>query len=87
LGFFAIHTPIAFVLIVPYWISVVASSSVAMAFQLRWPWRFNLRSLFIATMFLAVVLGNDRVAGSGVDREVKQRAKRVFFTLRFASRP
>jgi hypothetical protein len=22
-----------------------------------WPWRFNLRSLFIATTFLAVVLG------------------------------
>jgi hypothetical protein len=28
-----------------------------MLFQLRWPLRFNLRSLFIATTFLAVVLG------------------------------
>jgi hypothetical protein len=25
--------------------------------SIGWPWRFNLRSLFIATTFLAVVLG------------------------------
>ena len=28
-----------------------------MAFQIRWPLRFTLRSLFIATTFLAVALG------------------------------
>ena len=28
-----------------------------MILQLRWPWRFTLRSLFIATTFLAIVLG------------------------------
>jgi hypothetical protein len=28
-----------------------------MLFRLRWPWQFNLRSLFIATTFLAAVLG------------------------------
>ena len=32
-------------------------ASLAMAFQLRWPSRFNLRSLFVVTTFLAVVLG------------------------------
>jgi hypothetical protein len=25
--------------------------------RLRWPWRFTLRGLFIATTFLAIVLG------------------------------
>ena len=45
------------VLIVPYWFLVLTSGSLAMAFQMRWPWRFTLRSLFIATTFLAVVLG------------------------------
>jgi hypothetical protein len=44
-------------LVLPYWFLVLASGSLAMAFQLRRPWRFNLRSLFIATTFLAVVLG------------------------------
>jgi hypothetical protein len=44
-------------LMLPYWFLVLASGSLAMMFQLRWPWRFNLRSLFIATTFLAVVLG------------------------------
>jgi hypothetical protein len=36
---------------------VLTSRSLAMAFQLHWPWRFTLHSLFIATTFLAVVLG------------------------------
>ena len=44
-------------LVLPYWFLVLTSGSLAMLFQLRWPWRFNLRSLFIATTFLAVVLG------------------------------
>jgi hypothetical protein len=43
-------------LILPYWFLVLASGSLAMAQQLRWPLRFTLRSLFIATTFLAIVL-------------------------------
>ena len=41
----------------PYWFLVLTTGSLAMAFQLRWPIRFNLCSLFIATTLLAVVLG------------------------------
>jgi hypothetical protein len=41
----------------PYWLLVLTSGSMAMAFQLRWPPRFTLRDLFIATTFLAGVLG------------------------------
>jgi hypothetical protein len=44
-------------LVMPYWFLVLVSGSLAMLFQLRWPWRFTLRSLFIATTFLAIVLG------------------------------
>jgi hypothetical protein len=44
-------------LIVPYWFLVLTSGSLAMIFQLRWPPRFTLRSLFLATTLLAVVLG------------------------------
>jgi hypothetical protein len=36
---------------------VLASGSLAIAFQFRWPLRFNLRSLFIATTLIALVLG------------------------------
>jgi hypothetical protein len=42
---------------IPFWFLVLTTGSLAMAFQLRWPWRFNLRSLFVLTTFLAVVLG------------------------------
>jgi hypothetical protein len=41
----------------PYWFLVLTAGSLAMAFRLPWPLRFTLRSLFIATTFLAVVLG------------------------------
>jgi hypothetical protein len=44
-------------LMLPLWFLVLATGTLAMAFQRRWPWRFTLRSLFIATTFLAVVLG------------------------------
>jgi hypothetical protein len=51
------------VLTLPYWFLVLSTGllailfrSRAMIFQLRWPWRFGLRSLFIATTFLAVLL-------------------------------
>jgi hypothetical protein len=42
---------------VPYWFLVFAMGSLAMLFQLRWPPQFTLRSMFIATTFLAIVLG------------------------------
>jgi hypothetical protein len=44
-------------LMLPFWLLVLVSGTLAMAFQLRWPPRFTLRSLFIATTFLAVVPG------------------------------
>jgi hypothetical protein len=42
---------------IPIWFLVLATGWLAMAFRLRWPWRFTVRSMFIATTFLAVVLG------------------------------
>ena len=36
---------------------VFASGVLTVIFRWRWPWHFSLRSLFIATTFLAVVLG------------------------------
>ena len=42
---------------VPFWFLVLTCGSLAMIFRLSWPLRFTLRSLFIATTFLAVVLG------------------------------
>jgi hypothetical protein len=42
---------------VPFWSLVLTSGLLAMAIQLRWPPQFNLRSLFVVTTFLAVVLG------------------------------
>jgi hypothetical protein len=44
-------------LMMPYWFLVLASGSLAAAFQMRWPLRFTLRSLFIATTFVAVLMG------------------------------
>ena len=41
----------------PFWFLVLTSGSLAMVFRAGWPMRFTLRSLFIATTFLAVVLG------------------------------
>jgi hypothetical protein len=40
----------------PYWF-VVLLCGLAIAFRIRWPLRFTLRSLFIVTTVLAVVLG------------------------------
>ena len=57
LGFSASIAPNAFMMLLPYWFLVLASGSLGMLFRLRWPWRFNLRSVFAATTFLAVVLG------------------------------
>jgi hypothetical protein len=44
-------------LTLPYWFLVLASGLLAMAFQLRWPLQFTLRTLFVATTFLAILLG------------------------------
>jgi hypothetical protein len=44
-------------IILPFWLLVLTSGSLAMILQLRWPWRFTLRHLFIVTTFLAIVLG------------------------------
>jgi hypothetical protein len=44
-------------LVLPYWFLVLTSGSLAMAFRMQWPPRFTVGSLFIATTFLATVLG------------------------------
>ena len=45
------------VFVIPFWFLVLVTGSLAMALRLHWPPRFTLRSLFIVTTFLAVVLG------------------------------
>jgi hypothetical protein len=45
------------IIVIPFWFLLLVCGSLAMLFQLRRPWRFGLRSLFVATMFLAVLLG------------------------------
>jgi hypothetical protein len=47
----------ATVTMIPYWFLVLASGSLAMMFQMKWPPQFTLRSLFIVTTFLTVMLG------------------------------
>jgi hypothetical protein len=42
---------------VPYWLLVIACGTLSLALQSTWPPRFTLRSLFIATTLLAIVLG------------------------------
>jgi hypothetical protein len=42
---------------IPFWFLVLVTGSAAMFLRLHWPPRFTLRSLFIATTFLALVLG------------------------------
>jgi hypothetical protein len=41
----------------PYWFVVTVCGLLAMLCRPRWPWRFTLRTLFIAVTFLAVVMG------------------------------
>ena len=57
LGFGANTSSTNSLVMLPYWCLVLISGSLAMLCQLRWPLRFTLRNLFIATTFLAVVLG------------------------------
>jgi hypothetical protein len=42
---------------VPFWFLVLATGLLAIICQMRWPPRFTLRSTFLLTTFLAVVLG------------------------------
>src|SRR5262249_53550893 len=49
--------PRAVIAAVPYWFLVLITGSLAMICRLRWPPQFTLRNLFIATTFLAAVLG------------------------------
>jgi hypothetical protein len=46
-----------YLLAVPYWFLVLTAGSLVMIVRMRWPWRLTLRGLFIATTFLAIVLG------------------------------
>ena len=57
LGFYARTTNGPFEARLPFWLLVLTSGSLAMLLQMKWPWRFTLRSLFIATTLIAVVLG------------------------------
>ena len=59
LGFVYVTEPVLgmTMLVAPFWFLVLVSGSLAMIFRMRWPWRFNLRSLFMAMTFLTVVLG------------------------------
>jgi hypothetical protein len=56
-GFKTYSSPNFSMMFLPYWIVVLTSGSLATVLRLRWPWRFTLRSLFIATTFLAALLG------------------------------
>jgi hypothetical protein len=56
-GFDTVILSDEWIFVAPYWFLVLTSGSSAMLFRLRWPWRFTLRSLFVVTTFLAVVLG------------------------------
>jgi hypothetical protein len=45
------------VVMIPFWFLTLAAGLSSMLLRLTWPWRLNLRSLFVLTTFLAVVLG------------------------------
>jgi hypothetical protein len=47
----------SFTVVVPFWILVLASGTVAMLLRMEWPPRFTIRHLFIVSTFLAFVLG------------------------------
>jgi hypothetical protein len=42
---------------VPYWFPVFVCGCFMVLLRMRWPWRFNIRHLIVATTFLAVVMG------------------------------
>jgi hypothetical protein len=57
LGFSAYFSWAHEFLMLPFWFLVLASGLLAMLLRMSWPPRFTLHSLFIATTFLAIVLG------------------------------
>jgi hypothetical protein len=65
---------------IPYWFLALATGLLAAACGKRWPRRFTLRSLFIATTFLAVVLGMI----AWLDREVKRRTMFRHWRIQFS---
>jgi hypothetical protein len=56
-GFGLVHDNNVFVFMVPYWFAVLIAGALSIAYWPRVKYRFSLRTLFIATTFLAVVLG------------------------------
>jgi hypothetical protein len=56
-GFSSGRTSSSRLVMLPYWFLVLASGMLAILFQLRSPWQFNLRSMLLLTTLLAVVLG------------------------------
>ena len=56
-GFKIDFYPSAPTMVLPYWFVVLTSGFLAIAIRIRWPRRYTLRSLFIVTTFLAIVLG------------------------------
>jgi hypothetical protein len=42
---------------VPHWFAMIGAIALAIAPWVRWPWRFNLRTLLIGTTLVALVLG------------------------------
>ena len=73
LGFYFETDQLSTILYLPHWFVILVTACLAMLIRIRVSLRFDLRSLFIATTFLAVVLGMIGVAGPGVDREVRCR--------------
>lgn len=57
LGFSFGRSGYEYVVILPYWFLVLSSATLVAAPWIRWPKRFGLRTLLIATAIIAVVLG------------------------------
>jgi hypothetical protein len=55
-GFGLVHDSNLFVFMMPYWFAVLIAGALSFAYWPRVKYRFSLRSLFIVTTFLAVVL-------------------------------
>jgi hypothetical protein len=52
-----LRTPDVTVLLIPCWMLIALSATLAVAPWMRWTWRFSLRTLLIATTLVAIVLG------------------------------
>jgi prepilin signal peptidase PulO-like enzyme (type II secretory pathway) len=57
LGFGIRTAPTGTAFFVPYWFFVLSTGLLSTLLWRKRPWQFTLRSLFVATTFLAVVLG------------------------------